>query len=149
MKSEDLGTRADHKTYTGQFTRVQQNQRNLHNPGLLMKKYRGTGVFPQKDPRKAIQGDFSSGIDFAESLRRTQAAEESFLELPAKIRSRFKNNPGELIDFVMNTDNREEAVELGILARPEAPNKPLNDLTEAIKDATEAIGEKVNPESTE
>ena len=39
------------------------------------------------------------------------------MDLPAKIRQRFNNNPAELIAFLQNSDNIEEAVELGLMEK--------------------------------
>jgi hypothetical protein len=48
-----------------------------------------------------------------------------FMSLPAKIRSRFQNDPGAFLDFVQNPENRDEMIELGLAkAQPRAPVEP-------------------------
>jgi hypothetical protein len=42
--------------------------------------------------------------------------------LPAKLRARFDNNPEKFVEYVGKGENREEAIELGLIPRP-----PLKD----------------------
>ena len=53
------------------------------------------------------------------------------MALDANVRKRFHNDPAELIDFVSDEKNRDEAVRLGLLQIPEFP-KP-DPLVEEIK----------------
>lgn len=46
------------------------------------------------------------------------------MTLPPEIRTRFDNDPGKLIDFVADPDNRQEAQELGIVNPAPEPAKP-------------------------
>jgi phage internal scaffolding protein len=41
-------------------------------------------------------------------------ADENFMRLDAKVRSRFNNSPQEFLEFFANPDNTEEAVRLGL-----------------------------------
>ena len=41
--------------------------------------------------------------------------------LPAQMRSRFNNDPAELLKFIKDPANLDEAVKLGILVKKEAP----------------------------
>jgi phage internal scaffolding protein len=43
------------------------------------------------------------------------AAEDEFDALPAQIRARFENEPANLIDFLSNEQNRDEAEKLGLV----------------------------------
>ena len=42
-----------------------------------------------------------------------------FDNLPSDVRNRFNNNPAQLLDFVADPENKEEAIELGLLPKPE------------------------------
>lgn len=75
--------------------------------------------------QEVIVGDFSSGIDFHEAQNRIVEAQQAFDELPAHVRKRFNNNPAELIDFCMSDKNKEEAIELGLIPKPE--EKPVGE----------------------
>jgi len=64
-------------------------------------------------------GDFSDVVDYHSALNAVIAAEDSFMALPANIRTRFENDPANLIDFLENPANREEAEKLGIVTKSE------------------------------
>jgi len=53
-------------------------------------------------------------------------ASESFMQIPAKIRERFNNDPSQLLAFVQDPSNREQAIELGLIPKPsqEPPKAP-------------------------
>lgn len=92
------------------------------NINVIMKKYRRTGILG--DPlsyREGVYGDFSSGQDFADRMRQVVDMQRLFASLPAHIRSRFKNDPQELVDFVVKPENDEECFKLGLKVRPAAP----------------------------
>lgn len=69
-------------------------------------------------------GDFTEIPDLRGALDAQRNISEIFAELPAKVRSRFQNDPYALWEFVNSPENLEEAVTLGLLSRrdPE-PNK--------------------------
>lgn len=62
-------------------------------------------------------GDFSEVPDFRTARDQVNRMEEVFMALPAKVRSRFSNDPAELLDFVNDPNNLDEARALG-LAKP-------------------------------
>ena len=52
-------------------------------------------------------------------------AEASFMEMPAKVRAEFDNDPGKFVQFFEREENRERAVALGLIkGAPEAPKPP-------------------------
>ncbi len=63
-------------------------------------------------------GDFTNVTTYQEALDQVKAAEEAFGDLPAEIRARFKNDPQQLLLFMDDEANMDEAVELGILPKP-------------------------------
>lgn len=71
------------------------------------------------DPSMASAfGDFSTAGSFHEALQAQLDAREAFMALPARVRRRFENDPGVLLDFLADPNNRSEAVELGLLTAP-------------------------------
>lgn len=52
-------------------------------------------------------------------------ANNIFMEYPAHIRSRFDNDAGKFLDFVSNSENRDEAIKLGFIVNP--PSAPAGD----------------------
>lgn len=59
-------------------------------------------------------GDFSDVGDYRTALDRIRASEASFMSLPSKVRARFNNDPGQFLDFALDTANRQEMVDLGL-----------------------------------
>ena len=70
---------------------------------------------PLTQRKPGTYGDFSELGDYMENMNKVIEAREMFDALPSKIRERFGNNPGAMINFVMDPNNRDEAIELGLL----------------------------------
>lgn len=85
-----------------------------------------------ENPDQMIYGDFTDVVDYETSLQRIDRAQQSFAALPAKIRDRFHNDPAELIEFVSNADNRDEAIKLGLIA--EIPTHPASSVPASDRD---------------
>lgn len=98
----------------------------------IVKRYGITdGAIPPMALNPEYFGDFTDTVDFREHLDRVRDALDRFNQLPAGIRSQFNNDPVELHDWVMNPDNAEEAVTLGLLQKQEKtpPKTPARDDT--------------------
>lgn len=116
---------------------------------FIGKKYRETGILPQvRIPPK--YGDFSSNADFHAAQNVITQAQEEFLLLPSRIRKRFQNDPGELIEFLNDPRNASEAAELGLVereAREATPTvKPSQPTPEPLK-PTPASGPGKGPDA--
>lgn len=91
----------------------------------IMKRYEVTGVM--LDPTLRVQRvpryeDISQmPEDFLEANVRVMKAKEAFDELPAAVRDRFANSPYELMMFLSNEANRDEAIKLGLVPPKEKP----------------------------
>jgi hypothetical protein len=64
-----------------------------------------------------------------------RAAEEAFMAMPASVRSRFHNDAGELVNFVSDGRNREEAVKLGLVVPASVPVVPAPVRVEVVSAA--------------
>lgn len=71
------------------------------------------------NPLSPRYGDFTDVVDYHSALNAVIAAEDSFMALPAHLRTRFDNDPAKLIDFLENPANRQEAESLGLVAKTE------------------------------
>lgn len=93
---------------------------------FIAERYGLTGELPQvlQLPR---YGDFTGIFDFQSAQNAVRKSLEQFMSLPAKIRSRFDNNPQKLLSFLEDPENREEAQFLGLVEKP-----PL-DVTQSAK----------------
>lgn len=83
-----------------------------------------TGQLPEvvQVPRS---GDFTGVVDFQTAMDSVVKAREGFMELPAKVRARFRNDVQEFMEFMSDSDNRSEAVLLGLVKEPVAPAAPV------------------------
>lgn len=89
----------------------------------IMKKYTRSGDFTHVATQMPQYGDFSNVDDYQTALNKIRAAQELFMELPAAVRSRVNNDPGQFLDFVSDVGNRDEMVQLGLIegTQEEAP----------------------------
>lgn len=96
---------------------VQQQFAEECDINTIVKRFGLTGELPN-GVAMPVSGDFTGVTDFHTAMNMVRQAQESFLELPAEIRERFANDPARVIQFLENPDNREEAMKLGIVAKP-------------------------------
>lgn len=94
----------------------------------IVRRFGLTGQFPE-NPRPPVSGDFTGVTDFQSAMEAVVSAQEAFMEFPAALRDRFKNDPQLLMDFVGDEKNREEAVKLGLVPHP--PEK-TRDVVQAV-----------------
>lgn len=102
-------------------TLAQQSARDEADINVIVDRFMKTGLMPEVSTMPQF-GDFTGISNYHESLNNVIAAQEAFDSLPAKIRSRFDNDPAQFMDFFGDEKNIDEAVELGIAKRlPEEP----------------------------
>jgi phage internal scaffolding protein len=93
---------------------TQQHQKDQADINYLIEQFNVTGILPTS-PISPQFGDFSGVGDYQSALNAVIAMEDEFMALPANIRSRFQNDPEQLLDFMSNENNREEAIKLGLI----------------------------------
>lgn len=94
---------------------------------FIADKFKLTGEMPQVLDLPQY-GDFTGIFDFQTAHNSVIEANKQFMTLPAKMRARFDNNPQKLLEFLENEENRDEAIFLGLVKRPEeAPQSPKGD----------------------
>lgn len=82
---------------------------------------------------------------FQEALQRLDQAKSAFAVLPARVRARFKHDPGELLQFLDRDDEEafDEAIGLGLIkARPSKGSVAAQAGSEAAPSTTPKGGEK-------
>lgn len=96
---------------------TQQHMGDASDINHIMERHRRTGLLAgpgRPSGRKPNFGNIS-GESFHEMLVRLQTIQGEFSGLPAKIRRRFGNNPENLLHFLGDASNIEEAIELGLV----------------------------------
>ena len=109
----------------------------------IVEQYVSTGTLPTVrgaafTKRYPMFGDFTVGNDYQTIQNTLKASESAFLELPARVRERFHNNPSELVSFLQNEENRNEAEELGLIEK----RKISQSIEPAVKPAETARTEQ-------
>jgi len=100
-------------------SRTQQHFKDETDINNILRQFNITGQLPTKamSPR---YGDFTGIGDYHGALNQVIAAEGEFMTLPAQMRAKFNNDPQELIEFLNNPENKEEAMKMGLLNKSEA-----------------------------
>lgn len=89
----------------------------------ILRKYQQTGILPTLNNAQAHYGDFSTVQDYQSAMNSVMSANMAFEALPSTVRARFGNDPAQLISFVSDSSNKDEAIRLGLIEKPhtEAP----------------------------
>ncbi len=95
----------------------------------IVKRYLRTGSFDTANQQAPVFADVSAMGDFHSICAKVRLAEESFEALPSAIRTRFENDPRQLIAFIQDAKNRPEAIKLGLIVPP--PEEPVVPATPA------------------
>lgn len=101
--------------------RTQQHQKDEADINQIMRKFQKTGLVNHLAKGHPSYGDFTVVTDYQTALEQVEQAHQSFMALPANIRRRFSNNPGELVAFMSDENNREEGEQLGLFPKKAKP----------------------------
>lgn len=83
----------------------------------IMARYAATGTLDFVNRREAQFLDVSD-VDFQNAMRIVIESREAFMTLPSALRDRFQNDPAQLLGFLSDESNREEAIKLGLVIKP-------------------------------
>lgn len=108
-------------------SRVKESFQKECDVNVIIARYKKTGHLEHARANPGVFSDVSQIEDYPGMVRRLKFAQDSFDDLPSDLRTRFRNDPAELIAFVSDDDNRDEAVKLGLVAKPKkgAPDVSL------------------------
>jgi phage internal scaffolding protein len=90
----------------------------------LMERYESTGLMEFLNDKEARYLDASS-IDYHEAMNIVAHANSTFAEMPAVLRERFENDPGQFVAFCDDNKNDAEAIQLGLKQALKAIQEPL------------------------
>lgn len=93
---------------------AQQHFKEETDINYIVDTFTRTGTLPQSSMVGQF-GDFTHATDYKTALDAVIHAQDAFMTLPAAVRSRFANDPGQLLDFIADDKNRDEAVKLGLV----------------------------------
>lgn len=90
----------------------------------IIARYQRTGSWSGSMAVPSVQpqfGDYSSSLSYQEAQNVLIAAQTAFDGLSSQLRKRFNNDPAQMLDFLEDVSNREEAIKLGLVCPPEPP----------------------------
>jgi len=130
MAKPELGSRFSEKKRvpfkTVGESRTQQHMRDETDINNIVARHiKGAPLGNPNATRRPMFGDFSS-VDFMHMQNSIADIDQTFRSLPARVRSRFNNDPYQVVRFVEKSENRAEAIKLGLVisdlpGNPEAP----------------------------
>ena len=113
-----------------------QSAKDEADINVLVRRFGLDGIMPQ-DVRAPTYGDFTGLGSYQEALNALLAAQQSFMSLPAHVRSEFDNDPHRFVSFCSDDANYDRMLDMG-LAAPEAMEKRVKARQKAAADALEA-----------
>jgi phage internal scaffolding protein len=123
------------ESLTQQHFETEQDVRNI------IKQYDRTGLITNVARGVARYGDYSDINEYREALDLVNNATSSFMELPAKLREMFNNNPGEFFEFATNPENADQMVKLGLSENPVQEEEVVPTTKAEIPPAPQEAGE--------
>lgn len=116
------------RTINEEPTLAQQQFKDQCDVNQIMKKYLKTGTITHiNNTRQGVYADLSQvPLDYQEALNTVIRAKDAFQEVPSHIRLRFQNDPGQMLRFLADPANQEEAIKLGLMVRkPKTQETPI------------------------
>lgn len=95
-------------------TLTQQQFKDETDINNILRQFNVTGLLPES-PLSPRYGDFTGIVDYQSALNAVIAAEDGFMTLPADIRASFGNDPEQLINFLDDPANKDQAIKLGLI----------------------------------
>lgn len=118
----------------------------------IMRKFEKTGILEHRNTFEGKYGDFTdTPQDYHESMNAVLAANDMFETLPAKIRRRFGNDPGQFLDFVGDPNNSKEMIKMGLAKASKLQEKLVEDFNDpnATEQQKEAAQTSKSPSKDE
>lgn len=102
-------------------TKTQQHQAEAADINNIVRNFGVTGKLPL-NVRQPLLVDFDAPLDYRMMVDLLRDARDQFMKLPAKVRSRFANDPGAFVDFCSDSGNLDELRKMGLAPIPEVKN---------------------------
>lgn len=118
-------------TINEEKTMTDQQFRDDCDVNIILKRLMAGQATPLPMSNKGVFGDFTNMPSYQESLQNVINANDAFMTLPSGVRTRFQNDPQQLMDFLNDKENVEESIKLGLRVKvPEKKDEHLDALKE-------------------
>ena len=81
----------------------------------IMAKYQKTGLIDHVNTYGGQYAEMPKLNDFTDCMNTVTSANSMFADLPATVRDRFQNDPGQFLDFLSDDKNRADLIEMGLI----------------------------------
>jgi len=98
--------------------RTSEEFRDAADINTVLGRWRGQGIPAPVSGLQPVYGDFTDVGDYLTAVNRVKAAEDAFMQLPARLRQRVGNDPGRFLEYALDPVNRDELVNLGLAEPP-------------------------------
>lgn len=119
---------------------AQQQFKEEVDINTIVRRFGLTGQLPE-NLRMPVSGDFTAVTDFQTAMQTVRQAQEEFLRVPAEIRARFANDPGQFMAFLEDERNKDEAIKLGLV------NPPVEKTRDMVQAVDELAAKLVPPKA--
>jgi len=116
-------------SFKGTKTRTKSEFADEANINNIVKRCMNGAAMPTGS-RTPLFGDFSEVADFTSAQTLIAQANAEFEQLPSDVREKFGNNVSDLMDFLDDDNNIDEAIALGLAPKPESEPKTLDENTQ-------------------
>ena len=116
-------------SFKGTKTRTKSEFADEANINNIVKRCMNGAAMPTGS-RTPLFGDFSEVADFTSAQTLIAQANAEFEQLPSDVREKFGNNVSDLMDFLDDENNIDEAIALGLAPKPESEPKILDENTQ-------------------
>lgn len=110
---------------------TEQAHKDICDINKIIARFDKQGVLTHVNKFEAQFGDMTGG-DYKSMSDQVINAKYMFDQLPSIIRNEFDNDPGKLLEFMENPENRDRAIEIGLIDSNTPAN--LDGIGEHIKE---------------
>jgi len=119
--------------------RTQRAFKDETDVNKIIAKYKKTGQWTHVTNKTGTYADMTEIGDYQAALQTTINAEMAFMKLPSEVRAKFENNPGQLIEFLKDEKNNEEAIRMGLRNKPTKKETTLEDINKTLTETQAEI----------
>lgn len=95
-------------------SRTRQSEAEATDINRIIKQYHRTGVITHYTHRVPMYGDFSLSRDLQASLNLVAEVNDSFMQLPAEVRSAAENSPVRFLEMLGSKEGSDHLVAAGL-----------------------------------
>lgn len=129
MKKIEIRENGSRRVYTvnEEPSKTDQSQTEQSDVNYIIGQYKKTGQLTHLARKQGVYADVSQIPDLQESLAQVELANTAFASLPSEVRQRFQNSPVQMIEFLQDPSNDEEAIRLGLKEKRGPVDTPAAD----------------------